>query len=56
MTNRQVATELVVSQKTVEYHLGNVYTKLGVNSRTALTTHLLTRQHAREEDSSWPSP
>ncbi|WP_302893332.1 helix-turn-helix transcriptional regulator [Actinomadura luzonensis] len=41
MTNRQVARELVLSVKTIEYHLGNAYAKLGVNSRVGLTTKLL---------------
>jgi ATP/maltotriose-dependent transcriptional regulator MalT len=36
LTNRQVAAELIVSAKTVEYHLGKVYAKLGVRSRTEL--------------------
>ena len=36
-TNRQVADELVVSIKTVEYHLANVYGKLGIRSRQELT-------------------
>jgi DNA-binding NarL/FixJ family response regulator len=35
-TNRQAAAELVVSVKTIEYHLGNAYAKLGVSSRTQL--------------------
>ena len=36
MTNREVAQRLVLSVKTVGYHLGNVYTKLDVHSRTQL--------------------
>ncbi|MDT3443829.1 LuxR C-terminal-related transcriptional regulator [Pseudofrankia sp. BMG5.37] len=40
LTNRQVARELVVSVKTVEYHLGNVFTKLDVSSRTQLAARL----------------
>ena len=36
----QVASELVVSTKTVEYHLASVYTKLGVSSRTQLAAHM----------------
>ena len=40
MTNRQVAAELVVSVKTVSYHLGNIYTKLGVHSRVQMTNAL----------------
>jgi DNA-binding CsgD family transcriptional regulator len=38
-SNREVADELVLSVKTVGYHLGNVYHKLGVHSRTQLVTH-----------------
>ena len=39
-TNKQAATELVLSVKTIGYHLGNVYTKLGVHSRTQLQANL----------------
>ena len=34
--NQEIADELVLSVKTVGYHLGHVYTKLGVRSRTEL--------------------
>jgi DNA-binding CsgD family transcriptional regulator len=34
--NVEIAQTLFVTRKTVEKHLGNVYTKLGVSSRTAL--------------------
>jgi DNA-binding CsgD family transcriptional regulator len=36
MTNRQAATSLHLSPKTVEYHLGRVYRKLGIISRRQL--------------------
>lgn len=36
LTNRQVARELLLSPKTIEYHLGHVYAKFGICSRTAL--------------------
>jgi DNA-binding CsgD family transcriptional regulator len=40
LTNRQIARELIVSIKTVEYHLGHVYTKLDIRSRVQLAAHL----------------
>ncbi|MEV7013077.1 AAA family ATPase [Streptosporangium sp. NPDC051022] len=40
LTNRQVARELVLSVKTVEYHLGHVFTKLGIASRVHLARRL----------------
>ncbi|MFC4532942.1 helix-turn-helix transcriptional regulator [Sphaerisporangium dianthi] len=36
VTNQQVASSLFISTKTVEFHLGNVFRKLGVHSRTEL--------------------
>jgi DNA-binding NarL/FixJ family response regulator len=35
LSNREVADVLVLSEKTVARHLANVFTKLGVSSRTA---------------------
>lgn len=42
LTNREVAARLYVSEKTVEFHLHNVYRKLGVRSRTQLVRRLPT--------------
>ena len=39
MTNRAVAAELFLSEKTVARHVSNVFTKLGVSSRAAATAY-----------------
>jgi DNA-binding NarL/FixJ family response regulator len=36
-TNREVADQLVLSPRTIEAHLRNIYSKLGVRSRVELT-------------------
>ena len=36
MTNREVATALFLSHKTIEFHLGRIYRKLGMSSRAQL--------------------
>ncbi|HLF67890.1 MAG TPA: helix-turn-helix transcriptional regulator [Gaiellaceae bacterium] len=39
-TNREAASSLFVSTRTIEFHLGNVYRRLGVRSRTELVRAL----------------
>ena len=40
MTNKEIAAELVVSVKTVEYHLSRTYAKLGLRSRVQLAARI----------------
>ena len=42
-TNRETATALMISPKTVEYHLARVYAKLGVRSRAELAGRMAHR-------------
>ncbi len=35
-SNQEIATQLFVSRKTVEYHLRKIFTKLGISAREHL--------------------
>jgi ATP/maltotriose-dependent transcriptional regulator MalT len=35
-SNQEIATELFVSRKTVEYHMHKVFSKLGISAREQL--------------------
>ena len=39
LTNEQVAEQLVISPRTVNSHLNSIYSKIGVESRTAATRY-----------------
>jgi DNA-binding CsgD family transcriptional regulator len=39
-TNREAAAELFITEKTVEFHLGKIYRKLGIRSRLRLAQWL----------------
>jgi DNA-binding NarL/FixJ family response regulator len=38
-TNKAIATELFLSERTIERHVSNIFTKLGVSTRAAATAH-----------------
>jgi DNA-binding NarL/FixJ family response regulator len=38
-TNRAIAGELVISEKTVARHVSNIYAKLGLSSRAEATAY-----------------
>jgi DNA-binding CsgD family transcriptional regulator len=40
MSNRDIASEMLISVKTVQFHIGNIYSKLGVRSRVQLAARL----------------
>jgi ATP/maltotriose-dependent transcriptional regulator MalT len=43
-TNRSIAAELFLSERTVERHMSNIFTKLGVSSRAAATAYAYQHQ------------
>ena len=43
-TNRAIAIELIVSERTVDRHVSNIFAKLGVSSRAAATAHAYRHQ------------
>lgn len=54
LTNREVADVLFLSPRTVEFHLGNVYRKLGIRGRAALAAHLAQATEAGGQDTALP--
>ena len=41
LTDAQVAEQLVISPRTVNWHLTSIYSKLGVSSRSAATRYAI---------------
>jgi NarL family two-component system response regulator LiaR len=50
MTNQEIAQELVISVRTVQVHLSNVFSKMGVGSRTEAVLHALRKGWIALED------
>ena len=43
-TNKAIAAQLVLSERTVDRHVSNIFTKLGVSTRAAATAYAFDRQ------------
>jgi RNA polymerase sigma factor (sigma-70 family) len=50
MSNREIAQKLVISVRTVQTHLTNIFNKMGVGSRTEAVVHALRRGWITLED------
>jgi DNA-binding NarL/FixJ family response regulator len=50
MSNRGIAEELIISDRTVQTHLTNIFNKMGVGSRTEAVVHALRRGWITLED------
>lgn len=44
MTNRQIADDLVLSVKTVDRHVSNIFSKTGVSNRAGATAYAFEKQ------------
>jgi ATP/maltotriose-dependent transcriptional regulator MalT len=51
MTNRDIATDLVLAAKTVDRHVSNIFAKLGVSSRAAATAFAYQHQLVQSDGS-----
>jgi len=47
-SNREIAEQLVLSERTVENHVGNILTKLGFNSRAQIAVWAVEKQMGKE--------
>jgi DNA-binding NarL/FixJ family response regulator len=43
-TNKAIATDLILSERTVDRHVSNIFTKLNVSSRAAATAYAYKHQ------------
>ncbi|HEY2636011.1 MAG TPA: response regulator transcription factor, partial [Solirubrobacteraceae bacterium] len=54
-SNRAIAAELVISEKTVKNHIGHIYEKLGAGSRTEATARWLGLERPGTQSGPGPS-
>jgi DNA-binding CsgD family transcriptional regulator len=45
-SNKQIALSLGVTQRTIEFHLGNIFAKLGVRSRSEAILMITSHNHS----------
>jgi DNA-binding CsgD family transcriptional regulator len=55
-TNKQIASQLVLSVSTVQRHVANVYAKIGARGRAEATAYALSRDITRPRSGRRPSP
>ena len=48
-SNKEIGAELNIVERTVKYHVGNIYAKTGVASRTELTNLILRKPQTPPE-------
>jgi DNA-binding CsgD family transcriptional regulator len=48
MSNREIAAELFLSERTVENHVAHVFAKLGISRRSAIAGALAARRQVDE--------
>jgi ATP/maltotriose-dependent transcriptional regulator MalT len=53
-TNPEIGVQMFLSARTVEWHLSNVFTKLGIGSRRELRAAPVPRVPERAGDTAWP--
>jgi DNA-binding CsgD family transcriptional regulator/tetratricopeptide (TPR) repeat protein len=56
LTNAEIAERLIISPRTVTTHLDRIYTRLGINSRTALVRYVIEANHCPTRACSMESP
>ena len=49
-SNREIADALVLGERTVETHVGNILSKLGFSSRAQIAAWVVERSHLKEKE------